>query len=818
MEAVCRKIDGATVEQLGKFDDANDPVTALWRVRVHNLLLWQAERTFADHWASRDERREATPYYREVALRYTDGAAELVAKEWQKTASEARQKFDKVAQVAFQKPEALDVTKEQVVFEVTAKFRPDGDVPSGYPMLWVNDPAKGDTKQKRIRVRNDHDRRVYFGRRDRGTLGEDRELALTCLMSPNTETPPTPGAIDAAMLVEGRFRGQILEGLVPVRLHLQPDLVAQRVVPPDDCGVAVIADDNVFDKFAAKNSAMAIVLDCSGSMDYPKGTRDRFNKAVNALETVLKNVRKDTRVSIWVFGQKETTDPVELRVQRKIGEYDVLIGRIQGTPAAWRLNPVAVKKVVDKIRGLTPWYHTPAVRAMMAAKPDVENAKGFKTLLLITDGDDNIFRLDTELNEGLAIPEFLQKKFNGLRVQVNVVGFELENKDAAIRQFEGVKKLSPLAGRFESVDKAADLARTLEELLAQHLVYRVEHGGRHEVLKDEIRITRLNETPYTEPLPESKVFWIHQQDHRQRVRLDPGDVLLLKAKLKGEAVELERFLLTDHLPKSGLVWKSEEINGWRVGVLQNQHKLDKSREILVTLEETSKRDATQAEDLRLVHPEFVWFGVEPEGANQRVALRWRNLPYYPAPTWALEVPGWPTAVDGKETTPVLRCWWRKERPPETFPLPPKTTAGSLVDRYRNAEAKEQGITVESVEFVKQQPGFDRPGLVVRLRHPPGKPALARISDAGKKYEIEDRIYRDAHRTVTILWDVTERELDRTDVSLRAISLDEFRADAKPDSASSRHEDVLRVETSLPASPNSRPSPWMRPRAGGKQNN
>ena len=52
-----------------------DPVDENRRLQLHDLLVWQAQRTWLDYWASADP---ANPYYRTAGLVYTGDASDLV--------------------------------------------------------------------------------------------------------------------------------------------------------------------------------------------------------------------------------------------------------------------------------------------------------------------------------------------------------------------------------------------------------------------------------------------------------------------------------------------------------------------------------------------------------------------------------------------------------------------------------------------------------------------------------------------------------------------------------------------------------------------
>ena len=66
--------------------------------------------------------------------------------------------------------------------------------------------------------------------------------------------------------MRGLFRGRPLAMDTPVRLHNRPDLVSYQPQEPPKAGIAVQATQDDFNKFAAKNSELVVVLDYSFSM------------------------------------------------------------------------------------------------------------------------------------------------------------------------------------------------------------------------------------------------------------------------------------------------------------------------------------------------------------------------------------------------------------------------------------------------------------------------------------------------------------------------------------------------------------------------
>src|SRR5205823_3681032 len=101
-------------------------------------------------------------------------------------------------------------------------------------------------------------------------------------------------------------RGQRLTLPTPVDLFPLADNIRAVLPLPRMGSVAVRSPADVEKRFGAGNGAVAIVLDCSGSMgvlpDQPWTKNVKYAEATLALRRVLRKVPRGTRVSLWVFG------------------------------------------------------------------------------------------------------------------------------------------------------------------------------------------------------------------------------------------------------------------------------------------------------------------------------------------------------------------------------------------------------------------------------------------------------------------------------------------------------------------------------------
>ena len=95
------------------------------------------------------------------------------------------------------------------------------------------------------------------------------------------------------------------------------------------------------------------------------------------------------------------------------------------------------------------------------------DAKGFKTLLVLTDGADNRFDNDTALHARHGTKDlqtFLQKEFNKLGVVINFVGFKVvaAQIQALQQQFKNtIEEVMDPKGSYYTTDNVDELTRKL---------------------------------------------------------------------------------------------------------------------------------------------------------------------------------------------------------------------------------------------------------------------------------------------------------------------------------------------------------------------
>ena len=784
-DRLSRQLDGA-----GAAAEADNEAAKKYRERlVHDLLLWLAERTWSDHWY--DEDRKNTPYYQVAGDKYLAEAGRLVP-----TSSEvkdAQRRLKERSRLAFEKTESIVLTSEA---SKPASYRvvDEGKVPPGSPVL--------SAKAGQFLKLDQADSWVAVKRPGEGKPTQPLAFAVNCPKLEDLAVNPKltrPKADLTTFDVQGFFRGQVFEARTPVEIHPLPEISVLGPGRPKSAdalaSLSVRASREIVDQYGEGNGAIAIVLDCSGSM-----TGTKFEKAKSALIDVLRGVPPKTRVSILIYGQKRGQPS-----QEDSDEPGRTIAHLH-PPQPWDLN-AHLPAIQGKLAGLVPFYGTPLIDAMVRAKADldVEQVRGFRTLVALTDGGDSVY-LPAPVDGGgrsiknpaLAATEL--KKFADTGILVNVVLFELSKAERAVaeRQFkEPLKALDP-PGQLTDANIQA-LSEILRKALLQKLACKIMNNndgrqvGEVEVtaegdLSDAWLAPGLGVGTYELQVQTDRIF-------RKKIEVKKGDRLIVKlVPGADQRLAFERGLYSDDFPMGDYPrkepFKGIDAGNWRLAVVENQGQSSpRSLQLFAILEQnTSGR-----EFLHVVRPNLTWFELTSDfGKPGDYAVRWRERALYPAPVWQFDVPDWPLDPGGAPAAPVLRAWWNpdQETPasatlsrPADFNAPLR----DLIERTVPVEDR-QSIVIESVRAeyhtVEPSPGASpesTPCLVVRLRYPDAKnpywidPESLRGTPPNN---FEHRFYTGAKRYTGLFWPVSREEItEKLDV-LSLISLKKFKERTK----------------------------------------
>lgn len=767
-DALARLIDAGDGRQL-----TGSPSDLLRRLRIRDLLGWQAKRTWEDHWFAEDPRAE--PYYRVAGLLYLQDAQATDPRERPKDAGlqKLRAELSGPGSLMFQGQSRADMTSQRQL-DLNYELEPVSGamVPPGAPVVWV-EAGKG------LQLRE-----PATGTRLLRHVGADRAAAaVLCRMSSpllqqaEREPPAVPMAEPSSVRLRGLYRGQQIERNTRIDLYPLADTIVHQEPLPFRGDIAVRAAPAIINRFGTGNGAVAIVLDCSGSMGPPPGQaygpQTKYAEALTALRSVLARIPKGTTVSLWVFGQaigpRKTVEQAERTVQR-----------VQ-SPIVWDPDdPAMLRSLMARVQypTLEPWNESPIVRAMVSAKNDLANASGFKTLLVLTDGMDNRFAGDRELNPNkLSIPAFLTETFRDSGIVVNMVGYKVVDREQkkAEEQFKVVEKL-PLPGKFVTVNEARQLAATLDLSLRQSLRYWVdsEVNVPLSAALAGVEVTPLgaNNQWYPGGLNPG-AYKVRVQTNRRLekgVVIGSGDLLLVNLVPTDRGTVFERALFS----RSAYPAKpARDKSGWRLAVLQNQAAASGGLEMLLTLEKTFD---PREDVLQMIKPRRIWIEVQPFGGTRSLyCQRWGYLQGYPAPAWSFRIPSWPPpSGGGGPARPLVRVWWdpdQESRPASSlergadFRLPRDIVNRPI--RVAGDEIRVNGVSVEE-HLVEVRPGIreTRSCLVVRLSHAADRPVMVRprgLAPAGQ----EHRFYSQASQYTGLFWPVTP---DEANEALQAVDL------------------------------------------------
>lgn len=818
-ERLGRSVDGAGAAAL-----IVDPAHEARRLRMHDLLLWQAERTRHDHWFA--EKETLLPYYREAGGRYLDDAEALVKalggemKEELRRArlapvTRAREQLQQpgALQAVLVAPSRLELTSERQV-TLTYRLEPTGWLPPGLPAVWLD-------TEKHLKPTETQGRQL---------LAVDRKEPFTFKLEVEPEAKPSrvPREDPATATLRGVYRGQVLTQRTPGRIHRVPDVVVVQPPVPPRAALAVRATPEIHEQFGPNNGAIAVVLDCSGSMGPDKAgfvwsrtTECKYHQATRALREVLEQLPEEATVSLFVYGQgfppfhPQTNTPANNETQPAAKD---TITRVR-LPRRW--SKKELEPLMAQVEAFVPWTDTPLVHALVRAKEEgfPPDFKGFKTILALTDGMDTEFRKDPALQQRHGtkdIATFLEREFATSGLRLNLVAFRVKAaaEREALKQFSVIERL-PLRGRFYTVDDTKELVLRLLQSMKQRLRFRVERfaGGQVATLGEEgVEVSRDSDSDQWVAL-EPGIYTIRVDTDRpvsQRIELADGDALLVTLTRDQDGFFFQRVL---HGEDSKRPFKARD--DWRLTALQNQARGSDGLEMLLALETRLDQAPRERGTLHQVRPRphATWFEVRPRGEGEpRLALRWGPLVGYPAPVWGVRAAGWPERPGGGSLAlPEIHAYWnwsKQAAGAETLTRPANA-------RYQAAfEGREvqispdvaQKAVIESVEVqereVEIEPGRPPrrlPCLVVRASYPAGNPVWMQV-DGPTVPGQEHHFYALARKYTGIFWGVTEEAAQDRLRALHVIALKTFK----------NAPDTLKMQLELPTVPDNlgRPQPVL----------
>jgi hypothetical protein len=800
-------------DRLGRLADAQappvegiEPTGRLRETQVHDVLLAMARRAWLDHWYAEDPK--AKPYFLVAGSRFIDDASKLV--EHSPLLQPARDILAQKGKLSLKGPPSRVLTSERNA-AISYTIEAGDDVPQdGYAVV---EPVVKPATDAPLKLEAAH---TGFRAVARDARNNSIDFVVASPLIARFETDPSmnrPVFEQAPLKVEGSFRGQRFDFTSNIQVHPVPDTVA--IGPPvpgtDDAGIAIRASKEIFDRFGAGTGALAIVLDCSGSMKDP-AIAPKFEQATSALDEVLGQVPKGTTVSVWTFSQlpdrfrgPNGQIPPQLYAeanQLKL-EPERTIEQLRA-PKPW--SNVQIDPLIRRLKDIQPYFDTPLVHAMLqAAQCDLGNAKGLKTLLVLTDGDDNRLEQDAVFNPNkLKIPQFITERFKAMGVQINMVFFtpagDRNEIEKARKNFEQpLRQLVP-PGSFNTAANINELKAHLRRAIIRKLTCQILTKAGEPVSNGDLDVSKPGEKQiWSRALPPSIYTLRVEADkpYEREIDLREGDRIIVNlVEGPDREIAFQRALYADspEFPNP----QRNEAGDWKLAVLANkgQHRAEAVHlQIVSSLERTDLDPATPARDLHRIEqirPGFAWFRLDARDVrdpDRQFSLRWHERIFFPGPVYHLEVPKWinDVAAPAKLAKPILKAWWWFE--PDTtlpaagtFPLdPPGST--SAFPYPRSVEGNDD-VTIESIGVedhqIEVEPDKRRPDscLVVRMAFR-GSPYI--VDPAGftgvKVVGYEHRLYSQARKYTGLFWKVNPDELKKLK-SLKLLSLDALRDAAK----------------------------------------
>jgi hypothetical protein len=784
-------------------------VAARRRLLLHDLLCWQAKRTYLDFWADKQQQANQTPYFRRAGRLFLDDARELAlsgvaatrpGEKQPRLAEEAglRDKIDKAGPVwlkwsrdgkpeSFQPgPERFNLTDEPKVERYYRLGGRPADV-EGYPVVWAQ-----------VSTEDQPDREAAGSRRAEEF---DRSFKEKLFAEGGTRA----GAAPTHHVVNGYFRGHhpvVVTDLIP---YPRPDLEWSEPSIPPYGHVAVQTRQSVYETLGARDAAVALVLDFSKSMlDPAKGEREpKYIQAQKVLHSVLKDFPAGVRVSLHVFGiDHPRSDALKIC---PLWESE-----------AWNPDPAQLKKKMDELAALKPAWGTPLLEAIWLAREDLlkQNART-RSMVVITDGGDTVFYNPiwdrVKARTGVKdMKELLEKGFGDGTIQLSVIGYDVESAspDEQKTAKEFIQALKAVGAAYHPANDTGRLKESLERTLL-HRYFQIDPDGGAERASRDNQISRSDRHEnlhWVQDLPPEK-YRVRLPSIRlpgggaleKRLRLDRGDALLLdlvggerRAPTFRRALYAESGVLKQN--KFFVLQAENRPEGWLLAVLQNQQQRNDDRlHLLATLEKEPDAGDDPRTAIQQLRPRWAWFEVPapPKGPKLK-PLRVQFRPNYPAPAWAIEVQDWPT-----QAAATLNAWWLAALPrpaaewvrrEDWTESPEELTAK---DR-RHAKAGPPDVVLESVTLeqceVRRKPGPRRAGepekekqdcLVVRLKFPAdGEPFFVRLPewDQDRSLGQEHRFYGGAGKYTGVFWPVNADSVKRL-LKLELYSVKDLKKDS-----------------------------------------
>jgi hypothetical protein len=717
-------------------------------------------------------------------------------------------------ELVMQVPSRIDVTTEAEV-EFRIGVRPQKDIPRlrGYPVLWIepttevhishpltsqrvvldtNDPknvmAESCTFDNPLAVPIEERLRLALPGSKRTDPSDSIYVSTDMPKAGRGRSSATNASSDYRVKVVGFFRGRRMMREMDVAIHATPDITIRQDVPLDRAQLSVSTSKSMSEQFGKGKGAIGIVLDASGSMGSKKGKsfsrNAKYAEATRALKSVLESLPDGVQLSIWISGQaqgpfKSVRDarqtirrvvPVTHRDRRDSGQIDDIMKAIE-------------------YPNIEPWNESPIVSTMLAAKQDLMGQDGFRTLLVITDGMDNVSQQTIEdgrsTDMSSSIKDMLKSAFDRSGITVNVVGFRVDSdqEKAAMEQFQVVEAFAT-PGKYVQADAAGELADAIATMMRQRLEYWIEPyvGGASDFESQRIAVT-LDEQSiqwYPKGLEAgSYLLWTNARQTPSRIHLERGDRLLLRlTDDKPISVSRVDYLKTEYANQPSLA-----SNRWRATVLSSSLSPANRLEMAIGIEHDVNAEGRL---LRQLEPDEVWFElIDSEGELVKTPVTWIRDRSQPIPAWNVIASHWSGADGAQPKKPHLRVW---QTSGGYTPAALRLEKGVDFERLEQLAGREvnlegRSFTIEEAivaprEIVETSGDINTVSTaILRIRHTPGRRYCVRL--VGYDYQGREEVYfADIGEYTSMHWPIPQAAEDRSIRAIEFIAVDDIKQRAE----------------------------------------
>lgn len=576
------------------------------------------------------------------------------------------------------------------------------------------------------------------------SVDRDREEKVQLTAPRPLDSLRDPQPVDLALV--GYYRGQLVTSAV-ARMPIRPipDLTVARPQPPNTAKISARADDDL------DLGAIAIVFDCSGSMNetfqdkLTNAEVRKFDAAKKALAQFESELPQGALVSLWAYSHKGSPKD-NIQQLLPLTRWD-------------RTNPSKAKLLTQTLAPLEPESVTPLIATMKRAVDDPAfiAAPGFKTLLVLTDGCNQLTREPPTKQENEQYAAEFRTAFVDVdrKVSVRMALFSLgKDKAAADVQFKDIDKIVTPSSKVE-----AESAQELSDLLSSSLRPRVAlYSNNVQVANASFIAKRRSEALEWFPDPaleEFGEFEVRCRDAGQRIKLEPGDRLALWIRKGPTGLRLQRLLMADDPERSklrvldGLTDDAPFALGLKDGrTIQN----DTNVRGKFTLED---RRAARGENeiVRLDRPKWIWWEFKGIGRDD-IPSQSKVIALYEsqAPIWELSSSAWPLqGGGGNRLKPMVEVWATSSNP----------EAADV--RELPANEKLANVAIDNNTALLESAGFERTNmlmndgslreldcLVVRLRSSVGGKYYVQVAGSPAMAE-SHRYFNDARSSTHAFW-------------------------------------------------------------------